>query len=161
VSVNNDVVIEKRRFDAAHNEALNEIAGQFAAAFGYVAELQMDGDLAQLLRLRVAQINNCTYCLDLHAEAARARGIPRGRIDTLSAWWETGHFSPAEQAAIAYAEALTRIADATVADRFQGYHDQLGDHFTEAEIIEIAAVVINMNVWTRLKLAEGATPVPA
>ena len=27
-----------------------------------------------------------------------------------------------------------------------------------AEVAEIAAVVINMNVWTRLKLAQGATP---
>lgn len=159
--MSNDVVIEKRRFDAAGNEALNGIAGQFAAAFGYTAELGMDDDLAQLLRLRVAQINNCTYCLDLHAEATRARGIPRGKIDTLAAWWETGHFSVAEQAAIGYAEALTRIADTTVADRFQRYHEELAAHFTEAEVIEIAAVVINMNVWTRLKLAEGATPVPA
>lgn len=160
MSVDNDVVIEKRRFDAADNEALDGIARQFAAAFGYTAELGVDGDLAQLLRLRVAQINNCTYCLDLHAEATRARGIGRGKIDTLSAWWETGHFTPAEQAAIAYAEALTRVADTTVADRFQRYHEQLAEHFSDAEIIEIAAVVINMNVWTRLKLAEGATPTP-
>lgn len=33
-------------------------------------------------------------------------------------------------------------------------------HFTETEVAEIAAVVINMNVWTRLKLAQGAVPVP-
>jgi hypothetical protein len=32
-------------------------------------------------------------------------------------------------------------------------------HFSGAEIAEIAAIVINMNVWTRLKLAQGATPV--
>jgi hypothetical protein len=33
--------------------------------------------------------------------------------------------------------------------------------FNEVEIAEIAAVIINMNVWTRLKLAQGATPVKA
>lgn len=158
--MNDDVVIENRRFDASDNEPLYGSARAFADAFGYTAELQMDDDLAQLLRLRVAQINNCTYCLDLHYEATRARGIPRSKIDTLSTWWETGHFTAAEQAAIAYAEALTRIADTSVADRFQRFHDGLADHFTDAEVVEIAAVVINMNVWTRLKLAEGATPVP-
>jgi hypothetical protein len=28
-------------------------------------------------------------------------------------------------------------------------------------MLEIVAVVVNMNVWTRLKLAEGAMPGPA
>ena len=37
-------------------------------------------------------------------------------------------------------------------------HEELRLHFTEREVAEIAAVVINMNVWTRLKLAQGATP---
>ena len=37
-------------------------------------------------------------------------------------------------------------------------HQGLTVFFDEREIAEIAAVVINMNVWTRLKLAQGATP---
>lgn len=32
-------------------------------------------------------------------------------------------------------------------------------HFSETEIAEVAAIVINMNVWTRLKLAQGQIPV--
>ena len=155
-----EVIIENRRFDASDNEPLQDVARQFAGAFGYTAELVVDAQLAQLLRLRVSQINNCTYCMNLHYEAARALDIPRGKIDTLTAWWETGFFSPAEKAALHYTEALTRVADHTVADRFQQHHDRLAEHFTNSEIIEIAAIVINMNVWTRLKLAEGATPVP-
>ena len=153
-----EVTIENRRFDSGDNEALRDISRQFAAAFGYTAELLVDAQLAQLLRLRVSQINNCTYCMNLHYEAARNLDIPRSKIDTLTAWWETALFSTAEQAALNYTEALTRIADTTVADRFQAHHDGLAEHFTESEIIEIAAIVINMNVWTRLKLAEGATP---
>jgi hypothetical protein len=31
-------------------------------------------------------------------------------------------------------------------------------YFSEVEIAEIAAIIINMNVWTRLKLAQGETP---
>ncbi len=153
-----EVTIENRRFDSGDNEALQGISRQFAAAFGYTAELLIDAKLAQLLRLRVSQINNCTYCMNLHYEAARSLDIPRAKIDTLTAWWETGLFTPSEQAALNYTETLTRIADTTVADRFQRHHDQLAEHFSGLEIIEIAAIVINMNVWTRLKLAEGATP---
>jgi hypothetical protein len=36
--------------------------------------------------------------------------------------------------------------------------DALAEHFSPEEILEIIGIVINMNVWTRLKLAEGATP---
>lgn len=38
-------------------------------------------------------------------------------------------------------------------------HAALTGHFDQTAIAEIAAVVINMNVWTRLKLAQGAVPV--
>jgi AhpD family alkylhydroperoxidase len=153
-----DGQIRTTRLDPAANESLMAIANAGAAAFGYTAELGLDGQLAQLLRLRVAQINNCTYCLNVHHSAARNIGIPQMKIDLLTAWWETQLFSDAEQAALEYAEALTRASDTTVAKAFQQYHDKLATHFDEAAMLEIVAVVVNMNVWTRLKLAEGAMP---
>jgi AhpD family alkylhydroperoxidase len=155
-----DVQIHTTRLDPTANEALMAIAKAGAAAFGYTAELTLDGQLAELLRLRVAQINNCTYCLDVHYRAARDLGVPQAKIDFLTAWWETRLFSDAERAALEYSEALTRAADTTVTQAFQQYHDNLTAHFDEAAMLEIVAVVINMNVWTRLKLAEGAMPSP-
>ena len=152
------VSIENRRLEIDGDHALSEVAAQFARAFGYTAKLELDPTLSQLLRVRVSQINNCTYCMELHYRIAREIGIPQGKIDTLTAWWETDLFSSAEQAALAYTEALTRVADTTVADRFEPYHQELVAHFSESEIVEIVAVVVNMNVWTRLKLAVGATP---
>jgi alkylhydroperoxidase family enzyme len=79
-------------------------------------------------------------------------------IDTLTAWWETDFHDDAARAALAYTEAITRVADATVADNFGLRHAALAEHFSQEEILEIIGIVINMNVWTRLKLAEGATP---
>lgn len=153
-----DVQIQSTRLDPRANEPLMAIADAGAAAFGYTAELTLDGQLAQLLRLRVAQINNCTYCLTVHYRAARDVGVPQVKIDLLTAWWETRLFSDAERAALEYAEALTRASDTTVTQAFQQYHDRLTAHFDEAAMVEIVAVVINMNIWTRLKLAEGAMP---
>jgi AhpD family alkylhydroperoxidase len=153
-----DVTIRRTRLDLAANEPLTAIAQAGAAAFGYTAELTLDGQVAQLVRLRVAQINNCTYCLDVHHTAARRAGIAQAKIDTLTAWWETRLFTEAERAALQYAEALTRVSDTSVMQSFQRFHDELADHFDEAAMREIAAVIINMNIWTRLKLAEGAMP---
>ena len=143
------------------NERLMALANAGAAAFGHTATLQVDQALAQLLRLRVAQINNCSYCLLVHHAAAHAADIPPPKVETLSAWWETQLFTEEEQAALAYAEVLTRAADVTVNARLQTAHDRMAAHFTEDEILEIVAVVINMNIWTRLKLAEGAMPTTA
>src|SRR5262245_9429335 len=152
------VQVVNRRLDASENEALIAIARMGADAFGYTADLRIDRGLAELLRLRVSQLNNCTYCLNLHYEAARDAGIPRAKIDTLTAWWETDLHSEAEQAALRYTEALTRASD-TDADRaFQRFHDGLAKHFDAEMILEIIGGVVNMNVWTRLKLAEGAKP---
>jgi AhpD family alkylhydroperoxidase len=156
-----DVQVENRRLDASENEALIGMARMGADAFGYTADLRIDRHLAQLLRLRVSQLNNCAYCLNLHYEAAREAGIPRAKIDTLSAWWETELHSEAEQAALRYTEALTRAADTDRDAAFQRFHDALAENFSPDEILEIVGVVANMNVWTRIKLAEGAMPGPA
>src|SRR5262249_59849133 len=79
-----DVRVEKRRLDASENDALIGMARMGADAFGYTADLRIDRQLAQLLRLRVSQLNNCTYCLNLHYRAAREAGIPSANIDTLT-----------------------------------------------------------------------------
>lgn len=153
-----DVTVSNRRADSSANEDLAKLARHGADAFGYKANLRIERRLAQLLRLRVSQINNCAYCLNLHFEAARDAGIPRPVIDTLTAWWETQFHDDATRAALAYTEAMTRAADATVADDFGVRHDALAEHFSQEEILEIIGIVINMNIWTRLKLAEGANP---
>jgi hypothetical protein len=74
----------------------------------------------------------CTYCLNLHY-----------------------------QAALRYTEALTRAADTDRDAAFQRFHDALVEHFGPEEMLEIVGVVVNMNVWTPIKLAEGAMPGPA
>jgi AhpD family alkylhydroperoxidase len=153
-----DVQVVNRRLDATENDALIGIARMSADAFGYTADLRIDRHLAELLRLRVSQLNNCAYCLNLHYVAAREADIPRAKIDTLTAWWETELYTEAEQAALRYAEALTRAADTDRDAAFQRFHDALAENFGPAEILEIVGVVINMNIWTRIKLAEGAMP---
>ena len=150
--------IRKTRLDTAINEPLTALAAAGAAAFGYTSTLKLEHELAQLLRLRVAQINDCTYCLGVHHSAARVAGISQARIDTLSAWWETQLFTSAERAALAYAEALTKLADPSVSQGFQRVHEELAAHFEADVLVEIVGVIVNMNIWTRLKRAEGAMP---
>lgn len=148
------VSFEDRRFNPDLVE-FHQHAKAMASSVGYTAKLAIDGQLAQLLRLRVAQLNPCSYSLILHNRAAVDQGITSARIANLPSWRESALYSEAERAALAYCEALTVFDQAS----FAAAHDEVAKQFGEAEIAEIAAVIINMNVWTRLKLAQGATPV--
>ena len=61
-----EIVYENKRFDPELTPFLS-LAKEMAKAFGYTANLDIDQKLAQLLRLRVAQKNECAYCVILHA----------------------------------------------------------------------------------------------
>jgi hypothetical protein len=63
------------RLDASENDALTGMARMGADAFGYTADLRIDRQLAQLLRLRVSQLNNCTYSTC----TTRRRAVPASR----------------------------------------------------------------------------------
>ncbi len=149
-----DIRFENTRFDPDLVE-FHKIAREMAKSVGYTADLAVDRQLAQLLRLRVAQINACSYCLILHTQAAHDQGVHPAKVAYLASWRESTMFSPAEQAALAYCEGLTEYD----LPGFAALHEALAAHFGESEIAEIAAIVINMNLWTRLKLAQGAVPV--
>lgn len=73
------------------------------------AELGVDPKLAELVNIRVSQINGCHFCLDTHTRRARAAGEIDRRLDVLRAWRETDLFNEQERAALDFAEAVTEL----------------------------------------------------
>jgi AhpD family alkylhydroperoxidase len=65
----------------------------------------------KLIHLRASQINACSVCVDMHAKELKKAGEKDDRIFAVSAWRETPYFTGAERAALALAEAATRLAD--------------------------------------------------
>lgn len=101
-----NIKFKNHRFNPELTPFLN-LAKQMATAFGYTADLKTDQHLAQLLRLRVAQKNECAYCIILHAETARKVGIDTAKVDNISSWYNSELFNPKEKAALAYCDVLT------------------------------------------------------
>ena len=64
-----------------------------------------------LITLRASQINGCSVCVDIHTRELKAAGEPDERIFAVSAWREASYFTEPERAALALAEAATRLAD--------------------------------------------------
>ena len=86
-------------FDSKGSEFI-QIAEKMAKAYGYTADLKLDKELAQLIRLRVATVNKCSYCSILHQETARKLDILQAKIDNLVSYWYSELYSEKEKAAL-------------------------------------------------------------
>lgn len=115
---------------------------------GYIHNSGLDYKLHELINYRVSQINGCAFCLDMHSKDAIAAGESQQRLHGLAAWRETPYFSPAERAALAFAEELTQQCD--VSD--ETYSD-VADYFSKPEIANLALAVSTINTWNRLNKA--------
>lgn len=103
--------------------------------------------LADLVRLRVSQINGCGFCQHMHSAELRSQGECQQRLDVLAAWHEVPVFSEQETAALAWAEALTNIIDKHVED---DVYNQVSAIFNEKDIVVLTTVVLEINSWNRI-----------
>src|SRR5829696_6951195 len=62
-----------------------------------------------LVHLRASQINGCSVCVDMHSRELKQAGETDERLFAVAAWREAPWFTEAERAALALAEAATRI----------------------------------------------------
>src|ERR1700709_1686253 len=84
-------------------------AKALGGVYTYVTQSDLSPALVDLVYLRVSQINNCAYCLDMHTRALLDRGEKVERLALLQAWPEAGNvFDERERAALAWAETVTR-----------------------------------------------------
>src|SRR5699024_4291819 len=60
----------------------------------YVKKSPINKELAELIKLRVSQINGCSYCINMHTKAAEKLKVPKEQIDQLKTWNETKVYSP-------------------------------------------------------------------
>lgn len=111
--------------------------------------------LVELVKLRVSQINECAYCLDLHYRRARRAGVPEAQLDTLAAWTESPAFSAQERAALAWTESLTRVSVDHVPD---AVWERVKSQFSEREIVDLSIVVVDINAWNRLMVGFRTPP---
>jgi AhpD family alkylhydroperoxidase len=118
-------------------------------------ESGLDKALIELVKLRVSQINNCAFCLQIHLNVSRRLGVPQEKLDLVATWEEAGLFSERECAALAWAETLTRLADRSVPDEA---FEAVRAHFSEGEVIALSVAVANINAWNRLGAAFRFAP---
>ncbi|MBK6782154.1 MAG: carboxymuconolactone decarboxylase family protein [Gemmatimonadetes bacterium] len=121
----------------------------------YLASAGLDDRLLHLVRLRASQLNGCAYCLDMHWKDLAALGETAQRIYSLDAWRECPYYSARERAALAWTEAVTRVADGQVPDAV--YAEAQGQ-LTPAELANLTLALATINAWNRLSIAARLVP---
>jgi AhpD family alkylhydroperoxidase len=106
----------------------------------------------QLVQVRVSQINGCGACVDIHAHQLKQAGESDERIFAVAAWRDTLYFSDAERAALALAEAVTRLSDRPdpVPDEIW---NEAARHYDERALAALLIAIAGINVWNRLNVA--------
>lgn len=103
----------------------------------------------ELVHLRVSQINGCSACIDAGVKSARKAGETDERLGTVAAWRETPYFTEAERAALALAEAATRLAD-----RPEAVSDEIwaatAAHYDEPQLAALVLMIAVTNLFNRL-----------
>jgi AhpD family alkylhydroperoxidase len=123
----------------------------------YINSTDLERSLIHLVKMRASQINGCAYCMAMHTREALEDGERIDRLAVLSAWRETTWFSDRERAALAWAEALTKISSGEVPDEV---FEQARDEFGEKTLSDLTLLIITINGWNRIAIPYRAEPTP-
>jgi AhpD family alkylhydroperoxidase len=111
------------------------------------ASKDIDPDLAELIKIRASQMNQCAFCLDMHTTDARKQGIGEQKLALLP-WEEAGDiFTEQEQAALALTEEMTDLTRRHVSDEV---YARAATAFTERELGQVIAMALTINAWNRI-----------
>src|ERR1051326_6120173 len=129
----------------------------------YVRQSGLEPPLLELVKLRASQINGCAYCVDMHTKDARAHGETEQRLYAVVVWREAPFFTERERAVLAWTEAVTLVSRDQVPDEI---YDEVRQHFTEKELVDLTLALIAINGWNRLAISFRAVagtyqPAPA
>lgn len=139
-----------------YNQVAPNGAKALGGVYGYVAQSGLPGELVDLVYLRVSQINNCAYCLDMHTRELIKRGVKVEKLALLQAWEEGGRlFSEAERAALAWAECVTRVAETGVPE---DAYKAARAVFDEKRLVDLTIAISLMNAYNRMAISFRNTP---
>ena len=114
----------------------------------------LDRGLTDLAVTAAAARIRCAWCMDFGFWAATVgHAVPAAKIEAGPAWRDGDLFSELELLVVAYAEAMTatppEVTDEMVA--------QLGRHLSEAQLVELTAIIAVENLRSRINSALGLT----
>ncbi len=121
----------------------------------YLGQCGLERPLLYLVYLRASQLNGCAYCLDMHWKDLRAAGEKEQRLYSLDAWRECPYYTERERAALAWTEAVTRIADGHASE---AVYESVKPQFSDRELADLTLAIATINAWNRLSISGRIVP---
>lgn len=121
---------------------------------GY-ARRSNDKTTYEIVKIRASALNGCGYCLAMHTRDARSEGESEARIEALqNDWRDADLWSPAEEAALALTDEVTRLDEDGVSDTVW---DAAIRHWGEKGTGHLVIAICTINVWNRIAISTGLT----
>jgi AhpD family alkylhydroperoxidase len=132
-----------------------ELLKKFTELLAATRESAIEEPIRDLVAVRAAQMNGCSFCLDMHVKQAKMHGERELRLYHLAAWRGSTLFAPRERAALAWTEALTKLPEQGIPDEI---YERVRTQLSEKEISDLSFVVIVVNSWNRLNIGFKTVP---
>lgn len=115
----------------------------------------LDPELVVLARMRVAQMNNSAYGIEMVEREAARLPSRETRFVGLADWRTRTEFSDREKAALAWVEAVTHFAQTRVPDET---YDHVRTHFSGDELVALTVAVVSANAWCQIAVSFRLAP---
>lgn len=138
-----------------YSEQSPELFKKFTELLAATRESSIEEPIRDLVAIRAAQLNGCSFCLDMHVKQAKIHGERELRLYHLAAWRDSTLFAPRERAALAWTEVLTRLPEQGVPD---DVYERVRTQLSEKEISDLSFVVMVLNSWNRLNIGFKTVP---
>jgi AhpD family alkylhydroperoxidase len=128
----------------------------FGGVYVYIQKSGLPTELINLVYLRVSQINGCAYCIDMHTRDLLKSSIAIEKLVLVPVWRDASAlFTQREQAALAWAETVTRVAETGIP---QSDYEAVAAEFSDKEIADLSYAIGLMNAFNRLGVGFRSIP---
>ncbi len=111
----------------------------------------------ELVHLRASQVNGCSSCVDAGSRQAKRAGETDERLHAVAVWRDSTVFTDAERAALALAEAVTRLSDRPDPVPDDVWNDA-SQHYDEQALAALILSIATTNVFNRLNVTTRQVP---
>jgi AhpD family alkylhydroperoxidase len=131
---------------------ISEAMQPIQAPHGSTRKGGVPGPTLALAHLRASQINGCCSCMASGSRDAKKAGESDERLFAVAEWRDSPHVTGAERAALALAEAVTRLSDRAdpVPDKIW---DEAARHYDHKGLAALLLMTAVTNVFGRLNVA--------
>ncbi|BBN83764.1 alkyl hydroperoxide reductase AhpD [Pseudoalteromonas sp. A25] len=114
----------------------------------FAASKTLSLTILELIKLRISQINQCAFCINMHTKEAIAQGEKPQRIISLNAWRDMPIYNTVERCALAWAEQQIQQVPITLQDV-----ETALETFNEQDLVNLTVAVNAINSWNKFAKA--------